>query len=140
MGFMTLLSGLLVSIFETQTDSIETARIEQDGHYIFAELNYEISHSLEIIEPSELGENRQDLVINSDGSEITFSIQNDSLVISQNSVAENLSSPDIKVSDLNFEKIGNDNGVDSVRISFNLLSTSSSPKIKHQSYVLTIKR
>ncbi len=125
MGFLLLLSGLFVSILDVQRESVETARIEEDSQFLFSRLQYDISRAVEITTPAGNGETSQSLTMTSpEGIEINYLLENNQIKIaSSSSPVQNLSHPEVAVTQLNFRRLGNVDGFPSIRTEITLQSS-----------------
>lgn len=108
-GFMVLLSGLFVSILDVQRESVETARIEEDSQYLFSKLEYDISRAEGVITPAANGASSQTLTLTTpEGYQISYSLENNQLKIASGSSVQNLTHPEVMVTNLNFYRLGSD--------------------------------
>ncbi len=125
MSFLLLLSGLLVSILDVQRESVETARIEEDSQFLYSRLKYDITRAKNITLPGLNGETGQTLTLTSpQDTEITYKFENNQLTISEGAQpAQNLNNPEVTVSNGEFQKLGNEEGQFSIRITMTLQSS-----------------
>lgn len=122
MGFLALLSGVLVSTLQSQQQSIETARIEQDSHYLFSRLNYDINRAEELLVPFENGDIQPSLTLSTGEEEISYLLENERLKIVTNTSADVLTSPGIAVKQFQVRRLGNEEGFPSIKIRIDLES------------------
>lgn len=145
MSFLLLLSGLLVSILDVQRESVETARIEEDSQFLYSRLKYDISRAKNITVPTLNGEISQTLTLTSpENIEISYSFENEQLVISQDAQPEqNLNHPQLIVTDGEFQRLGNEEGQFSIRVSMTLrnnVETDSVPEERELDYTFTTRQ
>lgn len=116
MGFITILSGLFLSTLEAHTDSTANAHIDQDSWYILSRLQYDFSLATAVVTPASNGDTTSTLVLNQAGTQVTYSLVGDKLSLTKNSVTEPLVNQEVNVSNLTFQRLGNLNGLSSVKI------------------------
>jgi hypothetical protein len=142
-GFLVILSGVFVSTLEVQSESSQTARIEQDSQYLFARLQYDVSRADDLISPAVNGETTNSLVIAVTEGELTYFIENGQLKLSlSGGTSEVITSTGITVSLLEFQRLANEDGIPSVRTQIQLNSTalgSFSPETRDLTYTLGLR-
>lgn len=137
--FLFLLSGLFVSTLQVQDKSIDTARIEQDSHFIYARMQYDVGKSDELLLPASNGDISGVLSMSQGSNTITYSLNNGDLLINDGVGSSVLNSPDTKFSNLNFQRIGNVGGIPTVEVDAELESienSNSEPSTKKLKFIL----
>ncbi|OGH10291.1 MAG: hypothetical protein A2857_02495 [Candidatus Levybacteria bacterium RIFCSPHIGHO2_01_FULL_36_15] len=132
---LLVLSEIFVTILDTQMESEATSSVEQDGKYILTRVIYDINRAEQVVVPSNLGDQSNNLNIIIDGvNNIYNNLNNGNLQITNNNGTDNLNSLYTIVSDLQFQKIGNAGGDDTVKINFTLTSKTirkSGPEVRN---------
>lgn len=143
MGFLVILSGLFVSTLEVQNEASQTARIEQDSHYVYTRMQYDISRATTLTTPATNGETAATLVLSVTEGEIVYTISNGKIMLSlDGGTPQPLTSPEIVVTQLSFQKLGNQDGVASIRVHIQLESNpvgSFSPEIRDLTYTFGMR-
>lgn len=116
MGFLTILSGLFVSTLDSQTDSTTISHTDQDAWYLMNRFEYDLYRADSVITPANNGDVSDSLVIDVDGSLITYSLVGDSLFITQNSQTDKIVSGEVTVSNLSFKRLGNESGLATITV------------------------
>lgn len=125
-GFLMILSALFISILDTQLNSSTSSQIDQDSWYLINRLQYDVYRADNIELPAANGEESDVLVLDVDGSSITYLINNDKLSIIENSQIRPLVNPETSVLNLNFKKLGNDDGTSTITIYLQLKNLANS--------------
>jgi type II secretory pathway pseudopilin PulG len=127
--FMGMLSMLLVVfsqifglIVETRLESESTSAVAQDGNYILNRLTYDINRASAINTPATLGATEDNLDITIDSDNFAYSLNNGNLELSTNGSTYLLNGLNTSLSNLTFTRIGNDDGKDTVRITYTVNS------------------
>jgi len=142
-GFLIILTGVFVSTLEVQSESAQTARIEQDSHYLFARLQYDISRATDLTTPATNGDTTNSLVITVPEGELTYYFEDESVKLSlSGGTGEVVTSSGIKVDQLEFLRLANEDGVPSVRTQIHLSSSplgSFSPEERSLTYTFGLR-
>lgn len=131
MGLLSVFLVVLTEIFTTvlnifaQTET--TSSLEQDSRFIASRLAYDITKSTAITSPA-LGNSQNNLSLQAGAENITYSISGTDLVLTSNSGTNPINSTQTKISNLNFLRLGNPAGKNSLRIQFTLTSTREETK------------
>lgn len=138
-GFLILLSGLFVSTLEVQQESIDTARIEQDSHYLLTRLQYDVGQASTVVTPGSNGASSSTLVLNGPSGTQTFFAENEQLKMTMGSETNVLTSPDIRVTNLQFQRLGSATGNSSITINLTLENvTAATNNVEQRSYTYTV--
>lgn len=144
MGFMTLLSGLFVSILNVQQESMETARMEQDVQYLFARLQYDVSRASELVLPANNGDTGTVLILATDTGVISYYAVDGQLLISVDGGPESsLSSSGNSITQFELQRLGNLDGIPSVRIEMDIESQYqgvAQPEKRELSYTFGLRQ
>ena len=122
--FLTMLTSLFVRAVDVQTKSEAYAATVGDGRFIMARLDYDIARASAVTVPASLGGSGSSLAITVNGSSYTYALSGGNLQLTDNVGTANLNSSGTRVSGLNFQRLGNTGGKDSIRYSFTLTSTA----------------
>lgn len=119
---IAVLSVLFGSILDTQLDSQSTSSVDQDARYIQARMTYDMQRGSDIVLPA-LGTPSQTLQIAIDTTNYTYSLDvNGNLQLSDDVNSFQLNSADTSISSINFERIGDGDTDDTVRVTYTVLS------------------
>lgn len=125
-GFLMLLSALFISILDTQLDSSISSQVDQDSWFLINRLQYDMYRADNIELPANNGEGSDTLVLNISDSLVSYSLENNKLLITENGQSYSLINPDSRVSNLNFKKLGNLDGASTITVSLELKNFASS--------------
>ncbi len=127
--FMGLFSILLVvftqvltSILDVRTESESISSVEQDGNFLLNRFTYDIPRATSINQPAAVGLTSDTLNIIIDGIAYIYSLNGGNLELNVNSGVNQLNSVNTSISNLSFIRIGNDDGKDTLRISYTVTS------------------
>lgn len=118
--FLSVLTGMFTAILDIQLESESANVLTTDSRFIFSRLAYDLGRASAIVEPSALGQQTQNLVLQIGNNQYTYSVINGNLVLSDGMSSGALNGYGTTVSNVSFRKYGNDNGKHSVRILFQL--------------------
>ena len=121
--FIVLLTGIFISTLDIKLESESISDIQQDGRYIIAKLAYDINRAQSIEAPA-LGVTGNSLNITVNGTAESFSLSGSKLQITKNSSTDDLSGYNSLISNLTFQRLGNPNGKNNIKISFTITSLS----------------
>jgi type II secretory pathway pseudopilin PulG len=124
-GFLLLLSALFISILDTQLNSSISSQMDQDTWYLINRLQYDMYRADSIELPVNNGDEGDTLVINVAGSTISYSLNNDQLIITENGQSYSLINQDSRVFNLNFKKLGNLDGESTISVYLELKNFAS---------------
>jgi len=119
-GFLLILSALFISILDSQLDASTSSHLDQDSWYLMNRLQYDIYRAENISLPTNNGEQTNTLNLETASSNISYSLNNNQLSVTENSQSYVLNSPDIIVNNLNFKKLGNENGNSTITVDLEL--------------------
>lgn len=143
MGILSLMLLVMTdtfsSIVDVRRDSEAVTAVEQDGNYLLAKLFYDISHATSIISPSSLGSSSSALQLVINGVINTYSINGGNLQVVNNNGTNVLNSVNSSISNVNFLRVGNTDGKNTIQLSFTVTSNiirSSGPE--EQTYQTSI--
>jgi type II secretory pathway pseudopilin PulG len=143
MGLLSILIGILstifVSIINTQLESSATSSVEQDGRYILARLIYDTQSAQQIVAPTIPGSPSATLQIRVNSIDYTYSLNNGNLQIASSSATNVLNSANTSVSGLSFQRLGNGDNNDTIRLNFTVTSkTKRSGNTENRSFQTTL--
>lgn len=131
---LLVLIQIFTSILDVQQESQTTSSVYQDGEFILARLKFDIQRAQSITLPSGLGSQNPSLQITIDGIDFIYNLDNGNLLLVNNLGTASLNGFDTLVSNLNFKRIGNENGKDTIVVVFTLTSKTvqrGGPQIKN---------
>lgn len=125
-GLLTVLLGVLTNLLLTTIDVqlrvSSLSQVEQDARYLALRLAYDLHRAEAIVVPSLDGQSGAIAEILIDGSTYTFSIQNGMFTLTSLGGADQLTSVGTTVSNFLVTKVGNTNGIDTLRFQYTLTS------------------
>ena len=78
-AFLLILTGILSSSLQLQTESEATTAVQQDGRFILAKLSYDIANADTLITPSGAGQTTNSLVFTIAPTTYTYAFSNGNL-------------------------------------------------------------
>ncbi len=139
--FIITLTDIFVSILDIRTESEATSAVEQDGRFILSRLHYDIPRSTSIINPANLGDTSDTLELDIEGITHTYSLVTNNLELEDGTGTFNVNSSEATVSVINFQKIGNVGGKETIRIQFDIESVTQRPSgPETRSFTTTVGR
>lgn len=143
--FLIVLTDILVSIIGAKVSSQTFTSVEQDGRYILARLNYDISRANSITTPGAIGTSTNNLILIIGPDTYTYSLAGENLQLQVNATpADNLNGSNSTLSAPIFKKLANSaiaGTKETVQVQFVLTSkatTASGPETK--TYQTTVGR
>lgn len=122
-GFLILLTRIFSSTLDTQFDSEAQSAIQQDSRTIISRLSYDIHRATSVTTPTTLGGSGSTLVLVIAGENYTYTVSGTNLILTTTSQpADPLNSVNTLVSGLNFKRLGNPGGKDTIQMQFTLTS------------------
>lgn len=126
MGILTILLTILTQVFtmilDAQLESQANSSVDQDGKYIINRLTYDLNNAQDINTPAAPGQQEGTLQLAIGGINYVYSLNNGNIQLSDGNTIENLNSFNTNVSGLNFLRLGNTGGKNSIKITFTLTS------------------
>lgn len=123
--FLVVLTEIFLSVLDVQTESQQNSSVEQDGKFILARLNYDISQASSITSPT-LGQASSSATIVEGGVNYTYDgTSGNNLVLVNNQGSNQLNSAGSSTSNVVFTHLGNVGGKNSLQVKFRLTSTAS---------------
>ena len=113
---MTVLAQLFISTLEVQRESQSSSSVSRDGKFILSRLSYDIRRATSIDTPSTPGSQDGTLELTIVGLPYTYSVSDGNLLLN----GDRLNGYDTTVSDLNFIRLGNAGGKNSIQLDFTL--------------------
>jgi type II secretory pathway component PulJ len=140
-AFLVVLMTLFISIVNVQTKSAGNSAVMQDGKFLMARLNYDITRATAISTPNALGASTSTLVMTIAGNTYTYVLNGVNLQLTDGLGTANLNGNRTTISNLNFQKLGNVSGKESIRYTFTVTSAikETGPN-DTQTYTSTVER
>lgn len=122
---MTVSTDIFVNVLKSKLETSAKSSLDYDGKYIMARLAYDISRSDNTVIPSSLGQttNLLSLVINSEN--YTYQLVDGNLEVTASLATDYLNGNQVKVEDITFTRLGNENGKESIRVSLKIKSVAT---------------
>lgn len=126
--FLFGMTELFVSSLSINIESEATSSVEQDGRYLLSRLRYDLTRATAITTPASVGGTGSTLVITIGGVANTYSLNSGNLRVSDGTNTYQLNSSRTTVSNLNFQRLGNVGGKNTVTVTYTLSSVSKEAK------------
>lgn len=78
-GFLLILTRMLSTSLQTQTESEATTSVHQDGRYIVAKLSYDLGNADTLVTPSVAGQSTSSLIFTIAPTTYTYALSNGNL-------------------------------------------------------------
>ncbi len=139
--FLVVLATLFTASIDVQTRSRTYSAVSNDGRFLLAQLDYDITRASAVTTPAALGASASSLVLTISGNTYTYAISSGRLQLTDNTGADYLTSSDDIISGLSFTKIGNSGGLETVRYTFTLAGPSTTASNNNsQTLTSTVER
>lgn len=139
-GFIAILTGILLSVFDIQLESAAGSAVDHDGRYILARLAYDIRRADAITSPAAAGSTSTTLGLTIAGSPYTYSVSGTDFQLAAPAGTANLTGLDSQISSFSVTRLGNPSGKHSLQITFTLTSavTSVNQRPQIRNYQTTV--
>ena len=122
MSFLVVLTSLFSSLIQMQLSSESHSSLALDSRYLFSRLSYDIGRASGISFPISTASSSSVLQLTIDGSIHTYARSGNDLFVTNPLGSIQLNSFDTSVTDISFLRLGNSQGVQSLKINFTLSS------------------
>lgn len=126
MGLLSLFLVIITSIFSSsldlQLESRSTSALDQDSRFLMERIGYDVARASSITTPSAIGEQGQELTIDISGQNYAYSLSNGNLILTTNQGSDQINSYDTSITSLAFQRLGNTNGKNTIRMTVTLQS------------------
>lgn len=119
---LTVILGLLISIFETRTESDTTTSVEQNSRYLLNRLRYDIHRSQDMLIPANAGDTSDRLQVVIDGSIFTYRVIDATLYMIEGTDQIALTDVNTQVGGFGVSRYGNTGGAPSAQLVLSLSS------------------
>ncbi|SRR6266404_1276405 len=126
--FLAILSNLFLSSLDVKKASEGDSYTGQDTRFIISRLVYDIKRADSITSPV-LGASAGSLTLSIANTNYTYASQSGKLVVTDASGTQNLESSETTLTNISFQRLGNVNGKNTIRVQLS---------INNESYVTTI--
>ena len=123
--FLLVLTQVFLSSLDSQVESQITSTLEQDTRFVFARLAYDLENSDSITTPAAIGQTTSSLTLVKSGQSITYSLENNNLVLTDSEGSYALNSYATTPTALTFTRLGNFGGKNDIQVSFTLQSQTA---------------
>lgn len=138
---MIVLTDIFVAVLQSRTESEATSAVEQDSRFIISRLSYDIARSSSITNPAGLGTSSNSLTLVIGSENFNYSLSGTDFQLTNNTGTNDLNGAETKVDSINFTKIGNPSGKETIQLQ--LIISSSAVKTggaETRTYQTTIGR
>jgi len=122
--FLVVMTDLFVTSLDVKLESEATSATEQDGRYILSKFISESSQADDVLVPINIGDTSDQLQVAINGQVHTFFLANGDLMLTDASTSARMNSSETTISNVTFERIGNESGKNSIRIAFVVTSVT----------------
>lgn len=122
--FLVVLTSVFSSIINVQLESKSVSSVEEDGRYLLNRLTYDLRRASSITTPASIGGSGSTLALVIDGSTYTYSQSGTDLRLVSPAGTDIINSIDTQISNLNFTRIGNVSGKNTIVVSFTITSAT----------------
>lgn len=124
--FMVVLTNIFVSSLDVKLGSEANSAVVTDGRFILTRLENDITQAQAISLPASLGDEGSSLTLTLPGGDtLSYNLNGDNLELTDAIGSGKLNSSETKITSLNFHKIGNADGGETVQINIVLESTTA---------------
>jgi len=109
-------------LFDKQLETESNSTVQQDSNYILSRLPYEFGRAQSIEIPTTAGATTSSLRLIIDAGIYDYRLSNNDLVVDHDGVTQQINGYDTTVSNLSFQRLGENNQNDVVQIKFILSS------------------
>ncbi|CAN5209357.1 hypothetical protein BH09PAT2_BH09PAT2_05210 [soil metagenome] len=132
MGLFSVLMVVLLRVFTTiieQQAEVESySAVESDRLYLLSRLGYDIARATAITVPSAVGNQGQTLTLTIGGLNYTYTLTSGNLTLTTPSGTDILNQFGTTITTLNFRRLGNVNGKNTINFSMTIRSKISRPQ------------
>jgi prepilin-type N-terminal cleavage/methylation domain-containing protein len=123
---VSILSVTFRQIIDLQLNSQATAGVDQDGRFIIARLTHDMQAASQIVSPATPGAQLATLQLKIPGNTLNYiySLNNSNLQLTNDNGTDVLNSVGTTVSGLTFQRLGNGDSNDTIRVSFTMSSVT----------------
>jgi type II secretory pathway pseudopilin PulG len=138
-ALLIVLSNFFITAINVQLSTQATSATEQDSRYILNKFYYDLTSATSITTPPNPGNSSSTLTFVKNGNNYTYATSSGNLTFTDSIGTDNLNSPQVTVTNLNFTRIGFAGKKPTIKINFTLTSTSKPQQGKDtQSFQTTI--
>lgn len=128
MGMFSILivvfTEILGSVLDVRRESESVSAVEQDGSFLLNRLSYDISRATSINSPNLVGTTDTVLDLTIDGVNYVYALNGSDLELTTGGSSYQINGVNTTVSNLSFTRIGNDDGKDTIQLSYTLTSVT----------------
>lgn len=115
-----VLTDMLVTLVTSRLESDSSASVDQDARFILTRFAYDIPRASSITDPPALGASSSALTMVINSVTYTYSASTSALLLTNDMGTNNIESSETSMSNLNFLRLGNYGGKDTIKITFTL--------------------
>lgn len=121
---LLILTRFFIAALDAQIESQTTSSVAQDGRFILSRLTYDVTNADSLVIPSVIEDEGANLQIVKNSINYSYSLNGDNLIITNDNGTDVLNSPETKISNLKFKRIGNSGGKPTVQIKLTVTSAA----------------
>lgn len=119
---LVVLSSLFAAIIQQQLENQVISAVESDSTYVVSRLAYDFEQADTVVVPVENGDETVSLTLDINGEEYEYLLNDSTLEVVTPTDTVHLTSPRTVVTDLSFQRLGNESGVPTIRVRMTLSS------------------
>ena len=119
---LLILTNIFSSSIASQLESESLSSVEQDGRFILLRLARDIQSASSIALPASTGSSAPSLQLIINGETFTYSLSNGNLILTNNYGSNQLNNFNTTISNINFSRIGNINGKNTIKTTLTITS------------------
>ncbi len=135
---LVVLSSLFAATVQQQLETQGMSAVESDTAYILGRLQYDFDRADAVVTPASYGDITDTLTLDINGQDFTYTINGNSLELTNPTGSFQLQSTRSIVSSLSFQKIGNTGGNPTVRVQMTVSSVAENATGAETSQIDTI--
>ncbi len=125
---LLVLLQIFTALLEKQVEVETTSSVQSDRAFILARLTYDITRADSITTPATPGAQGNTIQLVIDGQTVTYTQTNNNLTITTPTGTDSLNSFETIVPNLNFQRLGNVTGKNTVNITYTIESIVDTPQ------------
>ncbi len=119
---LLILTSIFASSLESQIESESLSSAEQDGRFLLLRLSKDIQRAQDILSPSSIGSSSSMLELSIGSENYIYKLASQNLILEKNAEQNKLNNFNTTISNLNFLRLGNIGGKNTLTVSFTIES------------------
>ncbi len=127
MGLFLMMLVVLTELFSSslalRLDASATSRVQQDIHFFLTRLRYDAARASSISLPAAAGGSGTTLTLVIDGNSYSYQAVDNDLILASPAGSDQLNSPEIKIENLSFTRLGDSSNHDTIQVRMTVTSS-----------------